>query len=131
MERSKVEEGAEAGSWLFLEVSEEEVVFYRRFVERHGGTFVAMAGPASSYRLDFPPGTRIARNEELDVPVQDSYHIVYPDGARLTWYRVMKLDRRLMCNVLLAPVDDEEWTRFAGARDEMPAQARSTAPFTN
>ncbi len=118
MEKSRIEEEAEAGSWLFLEVDEDEQGFYRRFVERHGGAFVAMAGPASSFRLDFPPGTRIARNEELDVPVQDSYHIVYPDGARLTWYRVMKLDRRWMYNVLLAPVDDEaDWARFTGEQD--------------
>lgn len=114
MVKRSIAEGAVAGSWLFLEVSEEEVAFYRRFVERHGGAFVAMAGPESSYRLDFPPCARIARNQELDVPLQDSYHIVYPDGARLTWYRVMKLDRRLVCNVLLAPVEDEDWARFAG-----------------
>jgi hypothetical protein len=117
MVKSPIAEGPVTGSWLFLEVSEEEVTFYRRFIERHGGAFVAMAGPERSYRLDFPPGARIARNEELDVPLQDSYHIVYPDGARLTWYRVMKLDRRWMHNVLLAPMDDDEWARFTGATE--------------
>ena len=108
MQTSTIQEGEVTGSWLFLEVSEEEEAFYRRFVERHGGAFVTLAGPEGCYRLDFPACTRIACNEELGVPLEDSYHIVYPDGVRLTWYRVMKLDRRWMCNVLLAPVE-EEW----------------------
>jgi hypothetical protein len=49
--------------------------------------------------------------------LEDSYHLVYPDGTRLTWYRVMKLDRRWMQNVLLAPADDEEWACLTGGTD--------------
>ena len=114
---AKVEVGEVRGSWGLLEMSEEEVAFYGRFVARHGGALVRMGETEESYRLDFPPGTRIALNEELGMPLEDSYHIVYPDGTRLTWYRVMKLDRRLMHNVLVAPVDDEEWARFTDQAD--------------
>ncbi len=118
MNTAKIEVGEVRGSWGFLGMSEEEVAFYRRFVARHGGALVAMGEPADSYRLDFPPGTRIALNEELGVPLEDSYHIVYPDGTRLTWYRVMKLDRRWMHDVLLAPADDEEWACLAGQAEQ-------------
>ncbi len=114
MHGTKIEVGEVRGSWGLLEMSEEEVAFYQRFVARHGGALVRMGEPADSYRLDFPPGTRIALNEELGVPLEDSYHIVYPDGTRLTWYRVMKLDRRWMHDVLLAPADDEEWACLTG-----------------
>jgi hypothetical protein len=115
---SKINVGEVRGSWGFLGMSEEEVAFYQRFVARHGGALVALGEPKDSYRLDFPPGTRIAPNEELGVPLEDSYHIVYPDGTRLTWYRVMKLDRRWMHDVLVAPVDDEEWARFTDQADQ-------------
>jgi hypothetical protein len=114
MHGTKIEVGEVRGSWGLLEMSEEEVAFYQRFVARHGGALVRMGETEGSYRLDFPPGTRIAPNEELGVPLEDSYHIVYPDGTRLTWYRVMKLDRRWMYNVLLAPADDEEWACLKG-----------------
>ena len=117
MNTAKIEVGEVRGSWGFLGMSEEEVAFYRRFVARHGGALVAMGEAKDSYRLDFPPGTRIALNEELGVPLEDSYHIVYPDGTRLTWYRVMKLDRRWMHDVLLAPADDEEGACLTGGAD--------------
>ena len=119
METQVIEAGAEAGSWMFLEVDENEVVFYRRFVERHGGAFVALREPQGSYRLDFPPGTRIARNAGLGVPLRESYQIVYPDSERLTWYRAMKLDGRVVCNVLMTPVeDDADWARFTNKVDD-------------
>jgi hypothetical protein len=79
---------------VFLGVDEEGQLFDRRFVERHGGAFVAIAEPDGCFRLDFPPGTHIMPNEESGAPLQESYHIVYPDGTRMTWYRVLKLDRR-------------------------------------
>ncbi len=56
MHTAKIEVGGVAGSWGFLEMSEEEVTFYRRFVARHGGALVAMGEPKKSSRLDFPPG---------------------------------------------------------------------------
>ncbi len=98
-------------SRLFLDASQDEILFYRRFVKRHGGAFEPMRQPAGSYRLDFPPGTRIARSEDFDLC--DSYHLVYPDGTHLTWYRVMQLDRRWLWDVLLVPVpDDDDWALF-------------------
>src|SRR5579885_1369454 len=84
MNAAKIEVGEVAGSWGFLGMSEEEVAFYRRFVARHGGALVAMGEAKDSYRLDFPPGTRIALNEELGVPLEDSYHIVYPRSEEHT-----------------------------------------------
>jgi len=57
MGTAKVEVGEVTGSWGLLEMSEEEVAFYQRFVARHGGSLVAMGEPKESYRLDFPPGT--------------------------------------------------------------------------
>lgn len=121
------EAGDEVGSWLLLEMVEGEVEFYQRFVKKHGGALVAMAQPADSYRLDFPPGTHIAPNEELDVPLQDSYHIVYPDGTRLTWYRIMKLDRRWLCNVLVAPVDNEDRAYFTEQTGKAAASRKTNA----
>ncbi len=113
METSTVEMSKQRYAWLFLEVSEEEVRFYRRFVQRHGGAFEAMTRPEGSYRLDFPPGTRIVPNEEAGLPLRESYHLVYPDGVHVTWYRVMKLDGRVLRDVLLVPVaQDEDWTLF-------------------
>lgn len=112
MKTHAIEEAAVADSQVFLGVDDEGKLFYRRFVERHGGAFVAIAEPDGCYRLDFPPGTRITSNK--GTPLHDSYHIVYPDGTRLTWYRVMKLDQRWMRQVLLAPV--EEGSRMGTAK---------------
>src|SRR5581483_331193 len=105
-------------SRLFLNVSEEEILFYRRFVQRHGGAFEPMEQPvdrsrlqfapgipadqldlSGSYRLDFPRGARIAANEGFDL--RDSYRVLYPDGAYVVWYRVLTIDRRRVCDVLL------------------------------
>lgn len=91
-------------SRLFLNIEEAEMLFYRRFVARHGGAFEGMSQPVGGYRLDFPPGTRVARNR--DFALCDSYHVVYPDGTHLTWYRVLKIDRRFFHDVLLVPVSD-------------------------
>ena len=100
-------------AWLFLEVSEEEKVFYQRFVARHGGAFVEVEQPAGGYRLDFPLGTRIVPNEEEQLPLDESYHLLYPDGVRITWYRAIKMDRRVLRDVLLVPVpDDDDWALF-------------------
>ena len=97
---------ASPGSRLFLDAGEDDIRFYRRFVQRHGGTFEPVRQSAGSYRLDFPPGTRIARNQDFDLC--DSYHVVYPDGVHLTWYRVLRIDRRWLRDVLLAPLPDND-----------------------
>jgi len=93
MERATLQTKQKRYAWLFLEVSEEEKVFYQRFVARHGGAFGEVEQPAGGYRLDFPPGTRIVLNEEERLPLEESYHLLYPDGVRITWYRAIKVDR--------------------------------------
>lgn len=114
MKTHAIEEGAAADSQVFLGVDDEGKLFYWRFVQRHGGAFVAIAEPDGCYRLDFPPGTHIASNTESGAPLQDSYDIVYPDGTRLTWYRVMKLDQHWVRQVILAPVDEGNRVRRIG-----------------
>ncbi len=92
--------------------------------ERGGGVLSALCRAArgsvcgdgatrGSYRQDFPAGTCIAANEETEQSLRDSYCLVYPDGTRLTWYRFMRLDGRLLWDVLLVPVpDDQDWALF-------------------
>jgi hypothetical protein len=119
MEHWMVKVGEPPMARLLLKVDEAEAVFYRRFVERHGGSFVALRSPKGSYRLDFPPGARVERNDEYEP--HDSYRIAYPDGAFLTWYRMFKLDGRWIDDVLLVPVpDDDDWGLF----DSVPEYAR-------
>jgi hypothetical protein len=119
MEHWMVKVGEPPMARLLLKVDEEEAIFYRQFVERHGGSFVGLRSPKSSYRLDFPPGTRVERNEGYEP--HDSYRIVYPDGVALTWYRMFKLDGRWIDDVLLVPVpDDDDWALF----DSVPAYTR-------
>jgi hypothetical protein len=88
MEHWMVKVGEPPMARLLLKVDEAEAIFYRRFVERHGGAFVALRSPKGSYRLDFPPGTRVECNEGYEP--HDSYCILYPDGVALTWYRMFK-----------------------------------------
>src|SRR5581483_11828819 len=91
MEHWMVKVGEPPMARLLLKVDEAEAIFYRRFVERHGGAFVALRSPKGSYRIDFPP------------------------GASLTWYRMFKLDGRWIDDVLLVPVpDDDDWALFDG-----------------
>ncbi len=111
MESGTIDLNAPPASRLLLRVSEDEMLFYRRFVERHGGAFEAVRQPVGGYRLDFPPGTRIVTNDAYDL--RDSYRLLYPDGAFMTWYRMIKLDRRWLWDVLLVPVpDDDDWALF-------------------
>lgn len=113
METSAGAVAKERYAWLFVEVSEEERAFYRRFVRQHGGAFEAVEQPTDGYRLDFPPGTRIVPNQEAGLSLRDSYHLVYPDGVYVTWYRAMKLDGQVLRDVLLVPVaQDEDWALF-------------------
>ena len=139
METPTGEAGKEQLAWLFLDVSEEEKQFYRRFVqqhggafeavEQHGGAFEAVEQPADSYRLTFPEGTRIAPNEEPGLSLRESYHLVYPDGMRVTWYRTMKLDQRVLRDVLLVPVvEDQDWALFEGGAYQTAAQSMCLIP---
>lgn len=113
MEMSTAQVNKQPYAWLFLGMSEEEIQFHRRFVERHGGSFTAVEQPARGYRLDFPPDTRMVPHEEAGLPLRESYQLVYPDGARVLWYRAMKLDGRELRDVLPLPVEDEQdWALF-------------------
>lgn len=113
MEMATARASKQPYAWLFLDMSEEEIQFHRRFVERHGGAFTAVEHPTRGYRLDFPPGTRMVPNEDEELTLRESYQLVYPDGTRVIWYRSMKLDGRELRDVLLMPVEDEQdWALF-------------------
>ena len=61
--------------------------------------------------------------------MQDSYHIIYPDGMRLTWYRVMRLDQRWMWSVLAWRANWRWLKRMAVviARNEIRGKADAAA----
>jgi hypothetical protein len=104
-------------SILMLDMQDDELDFYRRFVRRHGG--VLKPGPyRGSAVLSFPPGTQKLSNDPDDPQMQETYRLLYAEGICLTWYRLLILDGQPLSHTLLVPVEDEDWELFEEAESE-------------
>ncbi|HEU5376400.1 MAG TPA: hypothetical protein VFV38_13225 [Ktedonobacteraceae bacterium] len=75
---------------------------YRQYIEEHGGSIVRLAPTEEeNYRIDFPPGTLRKPNQVIDPPSEESFDVIFPDSARLTWYTNIKLDDEGLYNIIL------------------------------
>ncbi|HEU5381878.1 MAG TPA: hypothetical protein VFV38_41180, partial [Ktedonobacteraceae bacterium] len=75
---------------------------YRLYIEEHGGSIVRLAPTEEeNYRIDFPPGTLRKPNKVIGPPSEESFDVLFPDGARLTWYTNIRLDDGKLYNIIL------------------------------